>query len=250
MATVNILPWILLGAQWLLTAVGAALLFLLLLMVTALCLPAAFSVRAEGALDADESAEYGFTGELRWQLQFNFGRALVRADLQGENLRVTQKQMTVLRFRLRPRSGSARRTRKRVDSKRTQAPKRRLGEISLSRLRTYWAEGQWLLKRSAKALRMAVQGDITYGLKDPSLTGLTAAFLAAAGVPHGLRATPDFSLPGLRGWIALQGRTYGVRMLAAGTAFAFRPAIRHLWLSKLKHSIFRRKSPEGGRQAA
>ena len=271
MATVDILPWILLGAQWLLAAAGVVL---LLLLAAALCLPAAFSVRTEGALDADESAEYGFTGAVRWQLHFSFGWSLFRADLEGENLQVTQKEMSVLGFRLPPRSSAASRRKRgrvrcarfkragpgrtgpgrtksrRAHSNRTLVSVIRVRELSLSQLRTYWAEGRWLLKRGARALRLAVQGDVTYGLGDPSLTGLTAAFLAAAGVPHGFRATPDFLSPGVRGWTALQGRTYGGRVLGTGIAFLFRPAICRLWLSKLKHSTFRRRRREGGSRTA
>lgn len=244
---IDVLSWILSGAQWLLAALAAVLLFFLLLLAAALLLPAAFSVRAEGALDADESAEYGFTGGLRWQLHFNWGWSLFRADLLGENLQVTQKQMSVLNFKLRSGNGTAQRLLKRSRSNRMRPRKPR---ISIAHLRTYWPDGRWLLRRGARDLNLAVLGDVTYGLGDPALTGLTAGILAATGVPGGFRVTPDFHSPGVRGWTALNGRTYGMRLLATSLAFLFRPAIRRLWLSKLKDAIFRRKRREGGSQAA
>lgn len=224
----------------------------------ALSLPVAFAAEAEGAAAPDEEAEYGADGHVVWSLGLTWGWRLLRADLAGENVRITHSRVTLFGRTLAPRkrakrkrvgkAGAARKAR-RANQRTKNAQGRKRFPFRLADWRSYRDEAVWLLRRALRALRLKGAGNLVYGFDDPALTGLAAGLLGTIGLPPELRTAPDFCASGVRGWTAVRGRTYGLQLLALAVNLFFRPAARRIWMPRLKRSILPRKANQGGQAA-
>lgn len=209
MSAVSILLILLKVLLWFVALVAGVI---LLALLAVLFVPVSFNVRAEGALRQDDQEDWG--GWARWAASVRWGGVLFRMWLHGTEKGVEERSITICGIRLRPRKKGSAPKQKAAAPKKKKAKKRRerpgAGEI-----RAYIREGIRLVRRLLISLRLHLEGDITFGFDDPSLTGMALGALGAVGKPAGLRVRPDWLFPGLEGWVKARGRIYGYEVAVA-----------------------------------
>jgi len=235
---VNVLVAILIA----LAAVFLILLGLVVLVAAAvLFLPVHFGGRLDARLTEGSPPPEGSFA--RWQANARWGWALLRVKCWGEGKELLQTEVTVLGLEIRrkakpspdagPKKPKERKPRKRKPLDR---------ELIL----TLFREGKRLLKRVWRSLRLRLEGNLAYGFGDPGYTGIAYGFMCAVGPSH-LRLSPDYLDPKLEGWLELNGKVFGVELLAAGLALAFHPVIRRRWIKRMVPKRWRVRTQEGGR---
>lgn len=243
------------GAVSAFTAVAAAVCFSLaglfgLLLLAVLLLPVHCNGRVDAHwLPADATAPPG--PGARWQLDLSWGWLLVRVRLAGEGLVVPLAEVTVAGWRLRDRSRHKRERPGAPDRARVGAPRRRSRRWNWPDLRIVQAGGQEalrLVRRLWRSARLQVRGQLTYGLGDPALMGLSQAVLAMLPPPPTLHLATDYLDPGLTGWVTLSGRLYGIEVVAAALAALRNPVLRRrLWRRLRARLLPKRRKRTGGR---
>lgn len=224
---------------WTLLALVAILLLLLALL---LCLP--LDLRAR--MDSDWAAsgwDEEMHGAVRWEANFRWGWGLLAGTWTGENLSPARMELRILGRRLRGRS--------------KQGSKRRAGREAKKRKRSrsrpdwdlIWAAAQEALRFLQKLWRdlgWRVEGDLTYGFADPSLTGWAEALRAVTGIPLSLRLTPDFLRPCLTGQANLAGRLFGYQVVVELWQGLKNPVIRNRIAGRIRFKPLRYVITRGG----
>ncbi len=220
---------------WVLIAlVGLLLLLILLLLILPLDLKA--------RLDADWTApswEEEMEGAVRWEASLRWGWGLFRATWAGENLHLTFSEIRFLGRRLQ---GSKKRERK--PKKKEQKRSNRPWDWDL--IQAIATEALRFLQRLWQDLGLRLNGDLTYGFADPSLTGWTEALRHGAGVRLPVHLTPVFVRPCLSGQAEAAGRLYGYQVAAGIWRGLKNPVIRSRIAERIRFKPLRYLIARGG----
>lgn len=226
---------------------GVVLGLLVLLVSAILLLPLDLAARLDARLREDEASEWGYGGCARWAGQVRWGWRVLGLAVQGEGAHVNHAAVSILGRRLRSRSRPKEAEAAKAEPAKQR--KRRKRRLTLDDLRSYLREGWRLVRRLLADLRLRLEGDLLFGLPDPSLTGSILAVLSVTGTPGRLRVQPMWLESGAEGWVTLTGRIYGFEILAALWPAYWHSAAGQRRLARIKSTFKRPKRFVGGRTA-
>lgn len=230
---------------WLLVALLALALLILLLL---LLLPLDLYLHLDSDL-AEDGWDGDWTGAARWLLRTRWGWGLLRAQVAGENLTLTEHQFRIMGKRIEATAGKQKKQpklkeAKRTESKRQRPAKKKRQKLDWELVRAGLTEGLQFLGRLRQALGLRWEGRLTYGFSDPAVTGWTEAILWATGRP--LPVDASFQQACLTGRAQVKGRIYGAQVVWAALRSLRNPVIRNRLFNKFRFNPLRYRTVRGG----
>lgn len=222
---VGIVTALLVGLFW-------ALAGLLALLLVGLCIP----FRAAGMVkDLSITESGGANLEVAsWWFQADWCFGLVSFASAKESGGEIKAELWLVGFSKALEGGGAKRRRMKPPAKGAKPRGRRRRGISGREVFALLPELRLLVARLWRSLGLEAEGDLTYGLEDPYVTGLCEGLRALVPWPGELRLTPDFGEAKLEGWAQVRMTLFPIKPAAVMVGAFFRRGVRRIWWPRLK----------------